>query len=203
MKSCRLIPVVSLSDVNAGVKLGGILDRYGMEVVEVTFRTSYAAEGISRLKKRFPKLLVLAGTVLTPDQVDAALNAGAEGMVSPGLDPALVNFCQERNIPIFPGVCTPSEVQHALSLGLTKFKFFPAELSGGINMVNMLLGVYRMISLMPTGGINPGNLQNYLGIDRVLCCGATWLTPQALMAVGDWAGIEQRVKEAAHSLEGR
>ena len=197
----RLIPVVSLPNVEAGVRLGEILVRCGMEVVEITFRTAHAAEGIGRLKERFPQMLVLAGTVLSAAQVDAAMDAGTEAIVSPGLDPLLIRYCQERNIPILPGVSTPSEVQQALSLGLTWLKFFPAELSGGIKMVELLLSVYQMISLMPTGGIRPDNVHNYLDIDRVLCCGGTWLAPEAMMEREDWNGIEQLVQAAVNSLK--
>lgn len=200
IKSYRLIPVVSLPDVKAGIRLSEILVRCGMEVVEITFRTDYAAKGISKLKERFPQMLVLAGTVLSADQVDAALNAGAEAIVSPGLDPILVRYCQERDIPIFPGVSTPSEVQQALSLGLTWLKFFPAEISGGVKMVEMLLSVYRMISLMPTGGIRPDNVHKYLDIDRVFCCGGTWLAPETMMKREDWDGIEQLVQASVSSL---
>ena len=200
LKPYRLIPVVSLPNVEAGVRLGEILVRCGMEVVEITFRTAHAAEGIAKLKEKFPQMLVLAGTVLSTDQVDAAMGAGAEAIVSPGLDPLLVKYCQQRNIPILPGVSTPSEVQQALSLGLTMLKFFPAELSGGVKMVKMLLSVYRMISLMPTGGISPNNVHNYLDIERVFCCGGTWLAPEIMMTNEDWDGIEQLVQAAASSL---
>ena len=184
IKPYRLIPVVSLTSVETGVRLSEILVPCGMEVVEITFRTAHAAKGIARIKERFPQMLVLAGTVLSADQVDAALDAGAEAIVSPGLDLLLVRYCQERDIPILPGVSTPSEVQQALSLGLTWLKFFPAELSGGVKMVELLLSVYRMISLMPTGGISPDNFPNYIDIERVLCCCGTWLAPEAMIERG-------------------
>lgn len=200
IKEHRLVPVVSLPSIDAGVRLAEILVGCGMEVAEVTFRTAHAAAGICEMKKRYPNLLLLAGTVLTPEQVDAAVDSGAEAVVSPGLDPLMVNHCLNKGVPVLPGVCTPSEVQQALSLGLTRLKFFPAELSGGLKMVKMLLGVYRMLTLMPTGGINPDNLQDYLAVDRVLCCGGTWLAPESMMAAGEWDAIEQQVQAAVTIL---
>lgn len=201
IQSHRLIPVVSLPDVDAGLKLAEILVKCGMEVAEITFRTAHAAKGIGEMKKRFPQLLLLAGTVLTTDQVNAAIDAGAEAIVSPGTESNIITHCQSLGIPIIPGICTPSEIQLALSLGVTKIKFFPAELSGGIKMIKTLLSVYRNISLMPTGGITLENMKEYLAIDRVFCCGGTWLAPESMMAEGDWQGIEKRVKTAVTSLQ--
>jgi len=201
LHSHQLIPVVSLPDVDSGIKLGKILANCGMEVAEITFRTAHAAQGIAAMKKHFPQLLLLAGTVLTVGQVDSAIDAGAEAIVSPGTDPKVISHCRNLNIPIFPGVCTPSEVQLALSLGVTSLKFFPAELSGGIKMVKTLLSVYRNISLMPTGGITAGNVKEYLDIKGVICCGGTWLAPESMMASGDWLGIEERIKAAVVDLQ--
>ena len=201
IQSHQLIPVVSLPDVDSGIKLGKILVNCGMEVAEITFRTAHAAQGIAAMKKHFPQLLLLAGTVLTVGQVDSAIDAGAEAIVSPGTDPKVISHCRNLNIPIFPGVCTPSEVQLALSLGVTSLKFFPAELSGGIKMVKTLLSVYRNISLMPTGGITAANVKEYLGLDRVICCGGTWLAPESMMAAGDWQGIEERIEAAIIDLQ--
>jgi 2-dehydro-3-deoxyphosphogluconate aldolase/(4S)-4-hydroxy-2-oxoglutarate aldolase len=203
IQSHRLIPVVSLPDVESGIKLGKILVNCDMEVAEITFRTAHAAQGIAAMKKHLPQLLLLAGTVLTVDQVDSAVSAGAEAIVSPGTDPEIITHCRNLNIPIFPGVCTPSEVQLAMSLGVTSLKFFPAELSGGIKMVKTLLSVYRNISLMPTGGITPANVKEYLDIDRVICCGGTWLAPESMLAAGDWQGIEKRIKAAVIDLQSR
>lgn len=199
----RLIPVVSLPDLDSGIRLGEILVNCGMNVAEITFRTSHAPKGILEMKKRYPKLLLLAGTVLSSTQVDMALDAGAEAIISPGTDPKVVAHCQKVGIPVYPGVCTPSEVQLALSLGITSLKFFPAELSGGAKMVRMLLGVYRDITLMPTGGITQANLKDYLNIDRVLCCGGTWLAPESMMSDNNWQAIENRVSTAVTSLQAK
>ena len=202
LQSHRLIPVVSLPDVDSGLRLGEILMKCGMEVAEITFRTAHAAKGIAAMRKRFPKLLLLAGTVLTPDQVDLALDAGAQIMVSPGTESKMITHCQNLNIPVIPGVCTPSEVQLALSLGVTQLKFFPAELSGGIKMIKTLLSVYQNISIMPTGGITQENMKDYLAVDGVFSCGGTWLAPTAMMAAGDWQGIEKRIQVAVKELQG-
>lgn len=201
LHSHRLIPVISLPDVNSGLKLAEILLNCKMTVVEITFRTAHAVKGLAKIKRHFPELLLIAGTVLTPDQVDSALDAGAETIVSPGTDPGLISYCQRLNVPIIPGICTPSEAQLALSLGVSRLKFFPAEISGGIRMAQTLLTVYQDISLMPTGGITLKNMKAYLSIDRVFCCGGTWLAPESMMAAGDWQGIEKQIKSAVTALE--
>lgn len=191
-----LIPVISLPSVESGLRLSEILMKCGMGIAEITFRTEYAEEGIMEIKKRFPEMCILAGTVLTPSQVDRALGAGAEAIVSPGTEAQVVEYCLKMDVPVFPGVCSPSEIQLALSLGISKLKFFPAELSGGIPMIKTLLSVYKNISLMPTGGISPENILEYLRIDRVLCCGGTWLAPEAMLADGLWDDIENRIVQA-------
>jgi len=201
IQSHRLVPVVSLPDVNSGLKLAEILVNCKMQVAEITFRTAHAAKGIAEMKNHFPQLLLIAGTVLTPDQVDSAVDAGAEAIVSPGTDCSIISHCQSLNIPVIPGICTPSEVQLALSMGVTRLKFFPAELCGGIKMIKTLVSVYQNISLMPTGGIRFDNMKAYLSIDRVFCCGGTWLAPESMMAAGDWQGIEKRIKAAVTALQ--
>lgn len=197
----QLIPVVSLPDVESGITLGQILVDCGMEVAEITFRTKHAAKGISEMKKRFPQLLLLAGTILTPDQVDSAIDAGIEAIISPGTEQKVIAHCQNRAIPIIPGISTASEVQLALSLGITRLKFFPAELAGGVKMVETLLSVYRNITFMPTGGITPDNIKKYLSIDRVFSCGGTWLAPESMMAAGDWQEIKKRILNAMTILQ--
>ncbi|THB71380.1 MAG: bifunctional 4-hydroxy-2-oxoglutarate aldolase/2-dehydro-3-deoxy-phosphogluconate aldolase [Desulfovibrio sp.] len=192
----RLVPVVSLPDVESGLKLCAILNEQGMNAVEITFRTECAEEAISRIKKRYPNMLVLAGTVLTPEQVRVAAGAGADALVSPGCEPAMVQESLNLGLPVIPGVCTPSEVQTAMGFGLTRLKFFPAELSGGTKMVKTLLSVYRTLSLMPTGGITLENLSSYLDLERVFCCGGTWLAPESLLAQGEWGVIEKRIDMA-------
>lgn len=200
LRDLRLIPVVSLPSAAAAVELATILTRCRLPVAEVTFRTPFGAEGLHRMREVNPDLLLLAGTVLNEEQVDAAMESGAAGIVSPGLDPSLVRYCLQKEIPVFPGACTPSEVQQAMALGLTDLKFFPAEISGGIRMVRTLLDVYRTLTFMPTGGVTSANLAEYLSVDRVLCCGGSWLAPEAMMAAGEWQAIEDQVRLAVKLL---
>jgi len=200
LQSLRIVPVVSLPSVSAGVKLAEILIRCHLPVAEITFRTEAACSGIAEMKKQFPELLLLAGTVLTSKQVELAQSAGAEGLVSPGFDSDLAAYCAENNMPIYPGVATASEIMAALKSGLTTLKFFPAESNGGMNMVKSLLSVFRNISLMPTGGITPDNLLTYLSHERVICCGGTWLAPEYMMEDNKWDIIESRIQGALNLL---
>lgn len=200
LRSLRIIPVVSLPSVSAGVKLAEILVRCHLPVAEITFRTEAACSGMAEMKQQFPDLLLLAGTVLNSKQVELAQSAGAEGMVSPGFDSELVAYCLENNMPIYPGVATASEVMTALKSGVTTLKFFPAELNGGIGMVKSLLSVFRNISLMPTGGISLDNLSAYLSVNGVISCGGTWLAPEALIEAGKWQEIEDRINKTVNLL---
>ena len=196
IKEFRLIPVVSLPDVDSGLRLANILSGCGLNVMEITFRTACAPEAIKKIRARFPDMLLIAGTVITPDQARAAAQFGAEAIVSPGCEPGMIHECKTLGMPVIPGVCTPSEVQAAISHGLFRLKFFPAEISGGAAMAKTLLSVYGNISLMPTGGINQDNLLSYLALDRVFCCGGTWLAPEKLMINGEWGTIENRIETA-------
>jgi len=192
----RLVPVVSLPTVEAALKLSEILTRCNLPVIEVTFRTASALQGIAAIKREFPQLLILAGTVLSEFQVLKACEAGASAVVSPGFTPKMAAFCKEREIPFFPGVCTPSEIQMALDAGLDILKFFPAEQAGGTKMISLFQSLYQDVRFMPTGGINPDNLTVYLGHSNIICCGGTWLSPEKLMAAGHWEEIERRVTDA-------
>ncbi len=200
LKQMRLVPVVSLPSVEAGLKLSELLLRCSLPVIEITYRTACAAEAMTQIGKEYPELLVIAGTVLTAEQVDQALAAGAAGIVSPGFTPRLAAHCRDRNIGFFPGVCTPSEVQMAREEGLHHLKFFPASLSGGIQMISLFGALYQDVRFMPTGGINQNNLLDYLKNDNVLCCGGTWLCPEQLMVAKQWGEIENRIASAVELL---
>ncbi len=200
LQKLQLIPVVALPSVEAGLKLAELLLRCSLPVAEITFRTSCAAEAMSAIHTRFPELLLIAGTVLTPEQVDVAVNAGAAGVVSPGFTHKLADYCKEVETPFYPGVCSPSEVQAAREHGLRSLKFFPAEMSGGLKMISLFGAIYQDVHFMPTGGIDEGNLPRYLGCDNVFCCGGTWLSPEQLMVEGKWDEIEQRLKSAVALL---
>ncbi|WP_028581838.1 bifunctional 4-hydroxy-2-oxoglutarate aldolase/2-dehydro-3-deoxy-phosphogluconate aldolase [Desulfogranum japonicum] len=196
LEKTRLVPVVSLPSVEAALSLAEILLQCNLPVVEVTFRTPHAAAGIAAIKNNFPQIELLAGTILTPKQADSALEAGATAIVSPGFSPQLAAHCTSQNVPFFPGVCTPSEVQTALESGCDRLKFFPAEKMGGTGMLSLFRSLYKEVSFMPTGGISLNNIKDYLQLDNVLCCGGSWLCPEQLMAENKWEEIKSRVRKA-------
>ncbi|MGF1739133.1 bifunctional 4-hydroxy-2-oxoglutarate aldolase/2-dehydro-3-deoxy-phosphogluconate aldolase [Photobacterium satsumensis] len=196
LKAFKVIPVIQINDVSQAVPLAKTLVENGLPVAEVTFRTEAAAEAIRLMRDAYPEMCIGAGTVLNAEQVDRAKEAGSEFVVAPGLNPNTVRYCQEQGIPMVPGVNNPSQVEQALELGLTFLKFFPAEASGGINMVKSLLAPYVDVSFMPTGGIGKANIRDYLAIDRVICCGGTWMVAPKLIENGDWDEIGRLVREA-------
>lgn len=192
-----IIPVVVLDDAKDAEALGRALCEGGLPCAEVTFRTAAAAEAISIMARKFPNLLVGAGTVLTPEQVDGAAEAGAKFIVSPGLNPRVVRHCQDRGLPITPGVQTPSEMEQALELGLNVVKFFPAEPAGGLAMIKAVAAPYTTLKFMPTGGINAKNVRDYLAYDRILACGGSWMVKRDLVKAGKWDELTTLVREAA------
>ena len=196
LRKYRLVPVVSLPTVKSGVKLSEVLHHCNLPVVEVTFRTPWAADGIREIRRNFPGMLVLAGTILTPAQAASAVGSGAVALVSPGFSHNIAEFCRDNDVAYYPGVCTPTEVQIALDFGLDQLKFFPAEMSGGPAMLSLFKEVYPTVRFMPTGGINIDNINAYLNVDNVSCCGGTWLCPESLMAEDNWNEIENRVSAA-------
>ncbi len=196
----RLLPVIALNRAEQAEPLGQTLLAAGLPAAEITFRTPVAAEAIRRLRAAFPELLIAAGTILTPAQVDTALAAGADFIVSPGLNPTTVRHCQQQGIPIIPGVNNPSQVEQALELGLSTLKFFPAEASGGIAMLKALAAVYP-VQFMPTGGISPSNLQPYLALPNVLACGGSWMVPGELIDQGDWTTLGRLIADAVALLD--
>ncbi|WP_318783215.1 bifunctional 4-hydroxy-2-oxoglutarate aldolase/2-dehydro-3-deoxy-phosphogluconate aldolase [Plantactinospora soyae] len=181
----RILPVVVLEDAASAPALAAALTAGGLRAIEVTFRTAAAADSIRAMSDR-PDLLVGAGTVLTPAQVDEAADAGARFVVSPGFSPAVVRHCQERGLPVFPGAATATEIQMALDAGLTTVKFFPAEQLGGVKMIKALAAPFRSVRFIPTGGVNTGNLADYLAVPAVLAVGGTWMVAPALLAEGRW-----------------
>lgn len=200
LQKLQLVPVITLPSVKAGLLLAEILLKCQLPVAEITFRTACAGEAMTVLKKEYPELLLLAGTVLNFAQVDEAMAAGAAAIVSPGFTAQLAEYCREKKIPFYPGVCTPSEVQMAVEAGLTTLKFFPAELSGGIKMLSLFRSIYKDISFMPTGGISQDTVINYLALDNVTCCGGTWLSPEHLMIEEKWDEIERRVTTSVKTI---
>ncbi len=185
----RVVPVDVLEDAEDAVPLAQALVEGGLLSAEVTFRTAAAEESIRRMTEAFPQMLVGAGTVLTKEQVDAAAAAGAKFIVSPGFDPEIVDYCLEKKIPVLPGCISPSEVAQAVKRGLTIVKFFPAEQAGGIAMIKAMAAPYVGLKFMPTGGINAGNLTEYLSCDKILCCGGSWMVKGDLVKAGNFGKI--------------
>ncbi|MGL0820178.1 bifunctional 4-hydroxy-2-oxoglutarate aldolase/2-dehydro-3-deoxy-phosphogluconate aldolase [Vibrio vulnificus] len=196
LKALKVIPVIAIDKAEDIIPLGKVLAENGLPAAEITFRSAAAAEAIRLLRETQPGMLIGAGTVLNREQAIAAKEAGATFIVSPGFNPNTVKACQEIGIDIVPGVNNPSTVEAALEMGLTTLKFFPAEASGGINMVKSLLAPYTDIELMPTGGINPANIKDYLAIPRVLACGGTWMVDKKLIEARNWEELARLTREA-------
>lgn len=196
LQQFKVVPVIQINKVEHAVPLAKVLVENGLPVAEVTFRTKAAADAIRAMREAYPEMCIGAGTVLTSEQIDLAKEAGSEFVVAPGLNPNTVRRCQEIGMPVVPGVNNPSQVEQALELGLTFLKFFPAEASGGISMVKSLLAPYVDVSFMPTGGIGKHNINDYLAIDRVICCGGTWMVAPTLIENEQWDEIAKLVQEA-------
>ena len=191
-----VVPVVVLEDTKDAVPLAKALVEGGLPCAEVTFRTEAAEESIRLMTEQFPEMLVGAGTVLTREQVDTAVAAGAKFIVSPGFDPEIVDYCLEKNIPIYPGCITPSEVAQAVKRGLEVVKFFPAEQFGGVSTIKALAAPYVGVKFMPTGGVNAKNLDSYLSCDKIVACGGSWMVKGDLVAEGKFDEIKSLVEEA-------
>lgn len=191
-----IVPVVVLEDTKDAAPLAKALCDGGLACAEVTFRTDAAEESIRIMTKEFPEMVVGAGTVLTTEQVDRAVNAGAQFIVSPGFNPAVVKYCIEKNIPVTSGVVTPSEMEKAIEMGLEVVKFFPAEPSGGLEMIKAVAAPYTMLKFMPTGGINPKNIVPYLQYEKILACGGSWMVKGNLISEGAFDKITDLTKEA-------
>lgn len=191
-----IVPVVVLEDTKDAAPLAKALCDGGLACAEVTFRTDAAEESIRIMTKEFPEMVVGAGTVLTTEQVDRAVNAGAQFIASPGFNPAVVKYCIEKNIPVTPGVVTPSEMEKAIEMGLEVVKFFPAEPSGGLEMIKAVAAPYTMLKFMPTGGINPKNIVPYLQYEKILACGGSWMVKGNLISEGAFDKITDLTKEA-------
>lgn len=193
LKEIKIVPVIAINSADQALPLAKVLMENGLPCAEVTFRTEAAVESIRLMREAYPDMLIGAGTVLTAAQVDQAIDAGVDFVVSPGFNPTTVKYCQQRNMPIIPGVNNPSLVEQAMEMGLKTLKFFPAEPSGGISMLKALTAVYP-VSFMPTGGVSPSNVTDYLAIKSVVACGGTWMVPTDLMDKGDWDSIAELIK---------
>lgn len=191
-----VVPVVVLEEEKNAVPLAEALIDGGLPCAEVTFRTSAAEGAIRQMTEKFPAMLVGAGTVLSVEQVERAVLAGAKFIVSPGFDAEIVDYCIAKKIPVFPGCVTPSEVMQAVKRGLKIVKFFPAAQYGGIDTIQALAGPFTGIRFMPTGGVNSKNLESYLSSDKVAACGGSWMVKGELIRQGDFDKISQLAREA-------
>ena len=196
-----VVPVVVLKDTKDAIPLADALMEGGLSCAEVTFRTDAAEESIRLMSEKYPEMLVGAGTVLTIEQVDRAVNAGAKFIVSPGFDAEIVDYCLAKNIPVFPGCITPSEVAQAVKRGLKVIKFFPAEQAGGVAMIKAMGAPYGMVKFMPTGGISAKNLADYLSCSNIVCCGGSWMVKGDLIADGKFDEITALTKEAVELVK--
>ena len=191
-----VLPVVVLDDAKDAEPIAKALVEGGLPCAEVTFRTEAAEESIRIMTKEFPEMIVGAGTVLTIDQVDRTVTAGAKFIVSPGFDPEIVDYCLEKDIPVYPGCITPSEVAQAVKRGLKVIKFFPAEQFGGLSTIKALAAPYTGIKFMPTGGVSAKNLESYLSFDKIVACGGSWMVKGDLVKAGKFDEIKALVAEA-------
>ena len=191
-----VVPVVVLEDAKDAVPLADALVKGGLPCAEATIRTAAAEESIRLMCEKYPEMLVGAGTVLTKEQVDRAVAAGAKFIVSPGFDAEIVDYCLEKEIPVLPGCITPSEVAQAVKRGLKTVKFFPAEQAGGLPMIKAMAAPYTMVKFMPTGGISAKNLKDYLGFDKIICCGGSWMVKGDMIKNKEFDKIAEMTKEA-------
>ncbi len=200
-----VVPVVVLNRAEDAKPLAEALCKGGLPCAEVTFRTEAAEESIRIMSENFPQMLVGAGTVLTIEQVDRAVGAGAKFIVSPGFDPEIVDYCIEKKIPVLPGCITPSEVAQGVKRGLKVLKFFPAEQAGGVAMIKAMAAPYTTVKFMPTGGISAKNLEEYLSVPKIVACGGSWMVKGDLIDSGQFDKIEEMTREAVdlvHKIRG-
>lgn len=196
LASSCVVPLIHAKDPVVATETSRALAAGGLMVAEVVFRTDRALECLRAVAEKVPEMVAGAGTVLTAAQAEAAIENGAEFIVSPGLDGGVVGVANKHGVPIYPGTMTPSEVQHAFNLGLDTVKFFPASIAGGVPALKALASVFRTMKFMPTGGVGPGNLAEFLAVPAVLACGGSWLTPADAIAAGNYDRITELAAEA-------
>lgn len=197
-----IVPVIALNNSEDAAPLAKALCDGGLPCAEVTFRTDAAEESIRIMAKEFPDMLVGAGTVLTIEQVDRAVAAGAKFIVSPGLNPKVVKYCVEKGIPIAPGCTNPSDIEQAIECGLEVVKFFPAEACGGLEMIKAMSAPYTKMKFMPTGGINAKNITTYLDFNKIIACGGSWMVNNDLIKEGNFEAIATLTRDAVSTMLG-
>ena len=200
--ACKLIPVIKLNDAEKASPLARALEAGGLPVAEITFRTDAAEQAIKNIKRDFPNVLLGAGTVTTVEQAERALDAGAAYIVTPGISGRVIEFCLKKNVAIFAGACTPSEIMQVMEYGLNVVKFFPAAQYGGLNTVKALSAPFPNIRFVPTGGVSEKNILEYLSFPKVLACGGSWMVPEKVIDAGDFHEIERLASSAVKLING-
>ncbi|MGH7616965.1 MAG: bifunctional 4-hydroxy-2-oxoglutarate aldolase/2-dehydro-3-deoxy-phosphogluconate aldolase [Gemmatimonadaceae bacterium] len=203
LRPARIVPVIVIDDPDDAVPLARALVDGGLACAEITFRTARAAEAIARISAAVPDILVGAGTVLSPALAATAWDAGAKFIVAPGFNPRVVDYCIAQGMPVYPGVCTPTELEAALEKGLTTVKFFPAEPSGGLAFLKAMAAPYGDVAFMPTGGINLGNVASYLAWPRIVACGGSWMAPSEWISARQFDRIRDESRRAADVAHGK
>jgi 2-dehydro-3-deoxyphosphogluconate aldolase/(4S)-4-hydroxy-2-oxoglutarate aldolase len=203
LRGARIVPVIVIDDPDDAVPLARALLDGGLSCAEITFRTPRAAEAIGRISAAVPDLFVGAGTVLSPAQAATAWDVGAQFIVTPGFNPRVVDYCIAQGMPVYPGICTPTELEAALEKGIKTVKFFPAEPSGGLAFLKAMAAPYGDVGFMPTGGVNLANLASYLGYNRVVACGGSWMAPAEWIAAKQFDRIRDESRRAADVAQGR
>ena len=196
LESLPVVPLVQAKDPASAVEISRALAAGGLGVAEVVFRTDRALECLRAVADEVPEMIAGAGTVLTAEQAQHAIDNGARFVVSPGVNEAVVETCQQAGVPLYPGTYTPTDIQMALNLGLDIVKFFPASIAGGIPAIKAMSSVFRSIRFMPTGGISADNLAEYLAVPSIIACGGSWLTPSDAIAARDFAAITKLAEKA-------
>ncbi|GAA9655840.1 bifunctional 4-hydroxy-2-oxoglutarate aldolase/2-dehydro-3-deoxy-phosphogluconate aldolase [Helicobacter pylori] len=191
-----IVPVVVIENIKDAVPLAQSLIEGGIQIIEVTLRSSCALEAIELIAKNVPKMRVGVGTILNPTQLEQAQNRGAEFLISPGLTIKLLEYAKKKDMPLIPGVSSSSEVMQALELGYNALKFFPAEYCGGVKLLNAFNGPFKEVKFCPTGGISADNMRSYLNLENVLCVGGSWLTPKNLIQNKEWDKITEICKRS-------
>jgi 2-dehydro-3-deoxyphosphogluconate aldolase/(4S)-4-hydroxy-2-oxoglutarate aldolase len=200
LQRIRVVPLIVIDDARNAASLAMALSMGGLPCAEIAFRTPAAGEALRRLTSANADILAGAGTVLTPEQAAEARDAGAQFIVSPGFNPRVVDYCQDHDIPIYPGVCTPTEVEAALEKGLTTLKFFPAEAMGGVETLKAISAPYSAARFIPTGGLNGASLPSYLALKSVVACGGSWMAPRDWIAAGEFDRIRGEVERTVSTV---
>lgn len=197
-----IVPVIKVEDASDAVPLCNALSGGGLPVAEITFRTQAAEQAIRNVHESLPDVMLGAGTVLTIEQVDRAVAAGASYIVSPGLTPEVVRHCQQVGVPVLPGCANPSDIEVAIGLGLDTVKFFPAEALGGLKLIKAMSAPYGQIRFVPTGGVSEQNVLDYLGFPKVAAVGGSWMVPDDAIKAKDWGKIERLTRSAIDLMLG-